>query len=360
MTRKIGILLHDLSAGGTERIALRLAGEWARNGREITIICGDPTGPLKMMVPQGVTLKSPLQPLRRAWSSRDRLGSFAASTCRSHDILRLFVPGNFHFAALPALRASAPAGLKLVAKLSNPIARSDRGPLAQRYACSRAANNLRHSDAVVAMSLLLADDARLATGGVPLHVIDEPILDDHLNLVEEGRGQRAGVVAAGRFVPQKDFALAVRAMAHAKSLTTRLTVLGDGPKRAGVRSLALRLGVADRISLPGRVDDIRPWLERAKVFLISSRFEGFPAVAIEALAAGARLVTTDCTPAVREIVEGPEVGEVVPTRDPSLIAEALERQLLLGPVPNGVITDLHRRYSIGRAAASYLQLLDSL
>ena len=210
------------------------------------------------------------------------------------------------------------------------------------------------------MSPSLAEDARAATGEVPLLTIDEPILDDHLPPVGEDRGQRAGVVSAGRFVRQKDFALAVRAITHGKSVPVRLTVLGDGPKRAGVRSLALRLGVTERVFLPGRVDDIRPWLEQAKVFLISSRFEGFPAVAIEALAAGARLVTTDCTPAVREIVNGPEVGEVVRTRNPLHMAEALARQLLMGPVPHGVITDLHRRYSLGRSAASYLQLFDSL
>lgn len=360
VTHRIGILLHDFSAGGTERVALRLAGEWARTGRDVTIICGDPTGPLSTMVPPGIVLTSPLRPLRRSWRSRHRLGSFAGRVCGSQGISCLFVPGNFHFAALPAIRASAPHDMRLIVKLSNPMARLDRGPARRTLACARAAKNLRHADALVAMSPSLADDVRPATGRVRLQIIDEPILDDDLPLVEERPEHRTGIVSAGRFVWQKDFALAVRAFALAKSSALHLTVLGDGPGRAALRSLAVRLGVAEGVSLPGRVDDIRPWLKRSKVFLMSSRFEGFPAVAIEALAAGARLVITDCTPAVREIVGLGDVGEMVPTRNPSDIADALRRQLSSGPVPPGVIAGLHSRFSLRRSAQRYLHLIDTL
>jgi glycosyltransferase involved in cell wall biosynthesis len=63
--------------------------------------------------------------------------------------------------------------------------------------------------------------------------------------------------------------------------------------------------VADRVRLPGYVPDIRPWLAIARTFLLTSWYEGYAAVIVEALGAGRPVVSTDCTPAARELLGEP-------------------------------------------------------
>lgn len=358
--QRIGILLHDFSFGGTERIALRLAGEWAARGREVSIICGDRTGAIRTNLADGITVISPHKPIARTWGSRQRLAAWAAKACRAQAIQGLFVPGNFHFAALPALRGPAASDIAVVCKISNPVHRSDRRPWAQQYSQRRMAARLARADAVVAMSAALAQEAREALGSLPFSVIEEPILDDRLRPDKDLEGERRGIVAAGRFVPQKNFALAVQTLAHLGDKTTELTIIGDGAELNQVGELARRLGLARRVYFPGRVGDVRPWLSTSRVLLLSSRYEGFPAIAVEALASGVRVVATDCSPAIREIISSAELGEIVPSADPREMAAAIGRQLAATPVTQAAIRRLHRQFGLGRSAGRYLELFDSL
>lgn len=356
---RLGVLLHDYSPGGTERMALRLAGEWARQGRQVMVICGNPEGFLKPDVPSGVTVIYPFDPMPRGWRSRQQLGRFAGAVCRERGLDALFVPGNFHFACIPAIRRHSQPELKLIAKLSNPVRRAGRGSLANWLAGQRAVSNLRFADAVVAMSQALAKEAEEGLGKLPFKVIDEPILDDETS-TDHSAELRRGVIGAGRFVPQKDFELAIRAMAHLSVHNVALTLLGDGPSVERVSKLAAQFGIEKRVSFPGRVSDAGAWFRQAQVFLLSSLYEGYPAVLIEALAAGTRLVTTDCSPAIREIVTSCEIGEVVASRNAKELAAAIDRQLALGPVPQRLICELYRRFSRTRSAQRYLELFDSL
>lgn len=357
--QRLGVLLHDLSPGGTERIALRLAGEWARRGRDVSIFCGDPAGALRAQLPVGARVISPPGPIARAWRSRQRLGAWAATACREEKVEGLFIPGNFHVAALPALCGGRMQGMVVVCKLSNPVKRSDRGAGAQQYAQRRMAKRLRDADAVVAMSPALAEEASRTLGELPLRMIEEPILNDDPD-ENELTAERRGIVAAGRFVLQKDFALAVQTLAHVADQEAELTIVGDGPLLGDVRDLVAAAKLCARVHLPGRVGDVGPWFRRSRLLLLSSRYEGFPAVAVEALAAGARIVATDCSPAMYEIVNGSEFGEIVPSRNPRDLAAAIDRQLLQGPVPSAAIAALQQRFGLGRSAQRYLDLFDSL
>ena len=361
MTRqRLGILLHDLSPGGTERIALRLAAEWARQGREVSVFCGDPAGALRAQFPEGIRMISPLRPIVRGWRSRQRLGAWAARVCRLEKIEGLFVPGNFHLAGLPALRAGRAPGMVVVCKLSNPVRRLDRSAWARQHAQQRMSRRLRNADAIVAMSVALAEEARLMLGGLRLRIIEEPILDDDPLCDEDLPAERRGIVAAGRFVPQKDFPLAVRTLRHLADRTGELTIVGDGAQFQKVRDLVRDTGLSERVILPGRVSDVGPFLRRSRVLLLSSRYEGFPAVAVEALANGARVVATDCSPAIREIISRPDLGEIVPTRDPRDLAAAVDRQLAEPPVDSHAMARLQGRFGLARSARCYLDLFDSL
>jgi glycosyltransferase involved in cell wall biosynthesis len=123
---------------------------------------------------------------------------------------------------------------------------------------------------------------------------------------------------------------------------------------------ARRLGLGGRISMPGYVDDIRAALDRARLCVISSDYEGYPAVAIEALAAGVPVVATDCSPAMLAILSDPRLGTIVPTGDAAALAAAIDARLASVPADRAALAATVTGHRIGPVAADYLALFDRL
>jgi len=130
-------------------------------------------------------------------------------------------------------------------------------------------------------------------------------------------------VAVGRLIAQKDHATLLRGFELVRSAVpeARLAILGSGPLEAETRRLAAELGLADAVLLPGRTD-IRDWLERADVFVHTSRWEGFGIVLLEAMLAGLPVVATRVS-AVPEVVADGETGLLVEPGDHTELAAAL-------------------------------------
>jgi glycosyltransferase involved in cell wall biosynthesis len=133
------------------------------------------------------------------------------------------------------------------------------------------------------------------------------------------------VLAVGRLTQQKDHPTALRAFAAAGHPEARLAILGIGPLEAETRALTTELGIADRVVMPGRLE-LRDWLERADVFLHTSRWEGFGMVLLEAMLAGLPVVATRVS-AVSEVVADGETGTLVEAGDWRAAAAALEGYL---------------------------------
>jgi glycosyltransferase involved in cell wall biosynthesis len=130
-------------------------------------------------------------------------------------------------------------------------------------------------------------------------------------------------LAVGRLIEQKDHATLVRAFARVRERhpDARLAILGSGPLGGATRALAASLGVADGVALPGRTE-IRDWLERADVFVHTSRWEGFGIVLLEAMLAGLPIVATRVS-AVPEVVVDGVTGALVPAGDVEGVAREL-------------------------------------
>jgi len=130
------------------------------------------------------------------------------------------------------------------------------------------------------------------------------------------------LLAAGRLVAVKDFATLIRAFAACTSSTDAdLVILGDGPERPCLHNIGIDLGIADRVHLVGAVADPWPWMQACAIFLLTSRYEGWPNALAEALALGRPCIATDCETGPRQLLADGACGMLVPVGDvPALTA----------------------------------------
>ena len=133
-------------------------------------------------------------------------------------------------------------------------------------------------------------------------------------------------------------------------------ILGQGVERESLLELAERLGVSDRFDLPGF--DVNPfrYMSRASVFVLSSRYEGFPNVLAQAMACGAPVVSTDCRSGPSEMLEGGRWGRLVPVGDWRAMARAIEATLD-DPMPAEELKARASVYSVEASVERYLQVV---
>lgn len=141
-----------------------------------------------------------------------------------------------------------------------------------------------------------------------------------------GRAHDGGrVVAVGRLDKQKGFDLLLEAfaMARVRAPGLRLTIFGEGPERASLEAQASSLHIGDAVSLPGITGTPGAWRSGADILVLSSRFEGFPNVLAEALAAGIPSIAFDCDWGPREIITHRDNGLLVPPGDVAALSDGL-------------------------------------
>ena len=173
------------------------------------------------------------------------------------------------------------------------------------------------------------DKIHVIPNGIDLGRLPTFSLDRHAAREAAGLDpERRLVVQVGRLTAQKDFPTFLRAAAQvmARVPDVDFVVVGEGEDRAALETLAQRLGVGPRLRFAGLRHDVPLLLAGADVLTLTSLFEGFPNVLLEAMATGAVAVTTDVGGCL-ELVVAEETGLVVPPRAPAAVAAAIERVL---------------------------------
>ena len=164
------------------------------------------------------------------------------------------------------------------------------------------------------------------------------------------------ILAVGRLALQKDFATLIAALARWPGpRAPRLIILGKGPQRTALAVQIAAAGLAGRVEMPGHVADVLPYMARADLFVMSSRWEGFPLALVEALGSGVPVVSTHCPGGPGDILEGGRLGRLVPPGDPAALARAMA-ETLAAPGDPGMRVAAAQRFSAARAAARYLAL----
>ena len=348
--------LHSFEPGGVERVALRLVRSWREMGVDAPLLMGREDGALREEFAQKLAYGVPVQP---------RIGTASWETLwmilRLPGVIRrtrpdvLFVAGSTYTVVAVAIRLLLGRRCPpIVVKISNDVARRDLPAIARAgwrlwlLVQSRFARTWIIMDDAIAVDLPAAMAKRA-------RVVHDPAIEMAQILSSSGgRSARARrFVAIGRLVAQKDYALMIRAFARAAQGDETLTIFGDGAERAALVALVDSLGLSHRIAFAGHVPDAASRLAQFDTLLLSSRYEGVPAVLVEALAAGLSVISTDSGAGVRSLLGGGRYGTIVPRNELALAAA-----IACPPADGCIDQDSLRahliRFTIERSALTYL------
>ena len=319
---RIAFAIPSLGSGGAERVASLLSNHWARLGHEITLItfeepAAEPFFPLE----QGVAVRS----LAAAVSRRPAgmVSKNFARISRLRILLKELRPdvivAFMTEANVVALWASRGLNVPVVISERN---QPDRPGLGQIHKLARRLT-YPFADALVLQTEGIAAWAK-ARFNIPVHVIPNPVL---LNPdgAASARGSPHRLISLGRLSHQKGYDLLLRSFAAlaGKQPDWQLIIYGEGPERARLERLRAESGYAERICLPGLTTDSLGVLRQASLFVLPSRFEGYPNALLEALGCGLPVVATASPGGTVEILADGVHGMLVPPDDISALTAAL-------------------------------------
>lgn len=141
------------------------------------------------------------------------------------------------------------------------------------------------------------------------------------------------ILAVGRMYKQKGFDILLQAFSISGLARegAQLVILGDGPERANLEKLAEQLNISSALFMPGVVKDPQTWMARCTLFVLPSRYEGFPNVLLEAMAQGCSVIASDCDSGPADIVTHEENGMLVAPESAEALAFAM-RDLMFDSV----------------------------
>ena len=358
------ILLHQLGSGGVERVTLHLANGLVARGNRVTLALLRRGGVLEERLSPAVELRTvgTRAPKHRGLGLLAAAGPLAKLVRREGPDL-LLSPGNHaHALALLAHRMAGVRGCRLALKFTNPIERRQAG--AVRNALRRAF--FRHaaarSDLILTLSATAGDQAAAIAPGAAdkFRIVDNPYVEERL--LDRGgsaalpKDEPPLLLSVGRLIAQKDPLMLIEALGGLKDRPWRLAMLGEGPLRAECEAKVRALGLADRVEFAGFVPDPSTWFERARLFLLSSRYEELPAVLLEAMVGRCAIVSTAASPSVVQLLDGGRLGHIVAPGDVAAFRAAIG-QALDDPAPPAQAADWVERFTIGNGVASHAQAL---
>lgn len=367
---KIAFVTYGLGLGGTDRVCCQLAQGFRELGDDVSILAcsngGRGEAALRGIIEGGPSL---VILARRKWGHRQIQKMMALPNyvrwLRSERPDFVVATGNniCRFTALGFRLAKVGARSQLVIKTTNPVVRR-RKTLPEFFRRRAFGRAFRAACAVLTLS---EEEAVGLTRNFP-DVANRfgPVYNPYLTeAFEQGsaaniapKAEKEGktvMLAVGRLHHQKNYPRMLKAFAELIGdgrTDVVLRIAGDGPDRREITALISDLGIADHVELLGYTTDIPQLMVDADVLLLSSDYEGLPAVVIEALACNCPVVSTDCFPMAKSLLEPLPACLVVEGRDAGSFAAALHKWLDL-PRIRPLLRPHALRYSTANAVESH-------
>lgn len=346
---RIAFLIHELGPGGAERVLVHLANGLTGRGHEVTIhtLNAKPDSPFYPLDTRVRHIPLGLHGLPRRtgliWTLRHvvRLVLNLRQHLRNEapEILVPFIDTTNIFALLAAMGLPLPV---VVSERSDPR----QAPLRWIWRALRQLTYPRATALVVQSAEVRAFFpfwVRRKTVVIPNPVPPPP---SQATCPTTERSRRR-MIAVGRLGPEKGFDLLLEAFAQvaAKIPAWELEIWGEGPERNSLEAIRNRLGLTGRVRFPGTTTDIHARYAQADLFVLSSRFEGFPNALCEAMSHAMPVVATSCSGGVRDIIRPNLDGFLVPPEDVPALARALGQ----------LMDDPKQRAALGQEAKRVIQ-----
>lgn len=367
--------IHRLSQGGADRVAILLVNGFAAAGYAVDLLVlrdgGEAEGTLLRLLDRRVSVVSagPAMGSRhlelfRGWR---RIQQHIDETGTAIVVASSSNMGLVTGLVARCLRArSRPRYPAFVMKLTNPVLRPiDSGKLRKFY--RRTLYRLVFGSFDRVLVLTEAERAEMVAMypqiGERFVTVANPYLpSEDMVGVRMRKGSvktQALVLSVARMMPQKRLDRLLRAFALLDDGMARLIILGDGPERLALEQLAHSLEIADRVEMPGFVEDVVPWLRKADLLALSSDYEGLPAVVFEALACDVPVVTTDSFAGASALLSHLPRCAVVGRENPNALAAAMRSSLAQRHHPAD-LRDHAKPYAVETAIAAHVATLEKL
>jgi GalNAc-alpha-(1->4)-GalNAc-alpha-(1->3)-diNAcBac-PP-undecaprenol alpha-1,4-N-acetyl-D-galactosaminyltransferase len=321
---RVMLFVAALNAGGAERVVSRLANAWAEQGWEIAVVTLGATGSDFFALAPGVeriglnALAESAHPVQALLRTAGRVAKLRRAVAQWQPQTVISFCDRANILALLATRGLP--GKVLVSERTDPA----RHPIGRFWSWMRR-RTYPWADAVVVQTDAVRDWMAREIPKARAVTIANPVWPVAVAADPAPQGAGHAIVALGRLSHEKGFDLLLEAYAQvaARFPDWRLQIIGDGEQRGALEAQAARLGLAGRVVFAGKLAQPEEHLRRASLFVLPSRYEGFPNALLEAMALGLPVVSFACPSGPEAIIRQGVDGLLVPAEDTAALAAAI-------------------------------------
>lgn len=347
--KKIAFLINSLGKGGAEHVVVNLAEHFAGLGNEILLVTS-------RVLPEEYqvtfTAKRRLLEEEIKGAPFGRLGKIPARIGglkkiwreEKPDLVIAFIGKMNLYAMLSAGKMDIPVILSVRSDPAREYPSAFQKKLAERLFRKAAGVVFQTEDAMNFFSQRVQEHSAVLP-----NALSESFIKNRYEGVRNDE-----IVMVGRLDANKNHAMLLRAFAklHGEYPSMKIKIYGGGLSGSDTRpmleALAKELGIEDKVHFMGRQSDVRRKIERARIFVLASGYEGMPNALLEAMATGLAVISTDCPcGGPKSVIQNGQNGLLIPVGDTEALEEAL-RHILENP-------ELEER--LGREAAKLAEEL---
>jgi glycosyltransferase involved in cell wall biosynthesis len=320
----IAIHLFEPGYGGLDRVALLLANGFAERGLVVELWLTRNEGPIRNLLSDAVNVrKLPHRHQVRGLALALQIPTLRqlVRTVRPRVLLSAGNQSNLNVALACLSSKTASVG-----KITNPVDRPQSKGLALAFRKWRFASVAKLARLTLVLSPADVSHYRHWFDGAALAFVHNPYVTAEMLAIGHGRLDATKAVpkllSIGRLSSQKDHATLLQALGGMKERSWQLTLAGEGPLRAELEQQAERLGIRARIDFAGFAEAL-PLYAETDLMILSSRWEGLPAVALEAMACGCDVLSTDCSRGLSSVLKGLGLTPPTPVGDADAMRQAI-------------------------------------